>query len=348
MLQVKADVSLTEFGELSGKVVVDFDVTRYNPDCQIIYRPLMTLGNPQKDPHLLPCDPRAKDEEFPKNIRRKTFYIKNNTPIDQSLGNFGALVFGLKYQHVGRHMECTKFGPIVMVRQRSPTSFPTSPPHVGSLPWQLNMASFTVDDDPRCYIKDPMTSEPDLPIFFKDTHKSGYIEVALDLLDGSGHSVRNWLESGQFYMNVCDSNGNVVPFMPSPVERDVEVSVGSIMKRGNSSKANDPIRTVLNYFDSSDAGKIFREGGDGTGAGATSRVGKGEWGGVERGEVVGVGGRSRRRALIQMLGWDDATDDTTSLTDLGGDDDELRKEVKERRDTKMMYRSKSLRSSDAN
>ncbi|GMI25015.1 hypothetical protein TrRE_jg12425, partial [Triparma retinervis] len=59
-------------------------------------------------------------------------------------------------------------------------------------------------------------------------------------------------------------------------------------------------------------------------------------------------GRQRRRALIQMLGWDDATDDTTSLTDLGGDDDGLRKEVKERRDTKMMYRSKSLRSSDAN
>jgi hypothetical protein len=59
-------------------------------------------------------------------------------------------------------------------------------------------------------------------------------------------------------------------------------------------------------------------------------------------------GRQRRRALIQMLGWDDATDDTTSLTDLGGDDDELRKEVKERKDTMMMYRSKSLRSNDAN
>jgi hypothetical protein len=118
MLQVKADVSLTEFGELSGKVVVDFDVTRYNPDCQIIFRPLMSkLEAPQKDPYYLPCDPRAtKDEAFPKNIRRKTFYIKNNTPIDQSLGNFGALVFGLKYSHFNKNVECTKVGPTVMVR----------------------------------------------------------------------------------------------------------------------------------------------------------------------------------------------------------------------------------------
>jgi hypothetical protein len=109
------------------------------------------------------------------------------------------------------------------------------------------MTSFTVDDDDRCYIKNPEMSLECLPIFFKDTHKTGYIEVGLHLLDGSGVPVRNWLESGQFRMNVCDSNGNVVPLRPAMVEEDVEISFGSVFRRGGSSKVTDPIRTVLRY-----------------------------------------------------------------------------------------------------
>ena len=40
---------------------------------------------------------------------------------------------------------------------------------------------------------------------------------------------------------------------PRPIPVDVEVSFDSMNKRRNSSKANDPIRTVLKYFDSRDA-----------------------------------------------------------------------------------------------
>jgi hypothetical protein len=119
---------------------------------------------------------------------------------------------------------------------------------------KFDVKSFMLDDDDRCYIKNPvMLGSPScLPIFFKDTHKLGYIEIGLNLIGPSCVPVRNWLESGEFCMNVCNSNGEIVPVRLSHVEEDVSISFASIQKRGTSTKATDPIRTVLKYFDSRD------------------------------------------------------------------------------------------------
>lgn len=49
----------------------------------------------------------------------------------------------------------------------------------------------------------------DVPKFYKDSHKAGYMEVAIELQNDGGLYNRNWMESGKFFMNVANKNGDV-------------------------------------------------------------------------------------------------------------------------------------------
>ncbi|GMI25973.1 hypothetical protein TrCOL_g4597 [Triparma columacea] len=126
---------------------------------------------------------------------------------------------------------------------------------------ELKITSFKVDDDDHDYCEEDdnnNNSDSDndnyraLPIFYKDTHKRGYIELRLQLLSSSLPTF-GFLESGSFQMNIVTSTGSFLPHStcgPYLDPTDVRIGFETIRQPFQTLGADKKKVTKLKYFDS--------------------------------------------------------------------------------------------------